>query len=165
MSQIVIMNGSAGVGKTTLSRTLAKDYTSSIVIHGDDLKNFIVNHPDGMEKRLTYKNAAILAQSYIQSGFEIVIIDFVFERPEQVTHFKSFITDDIPVHVFTLWAELPIAILREHNRTGREALGMQVTHSHQAITKHIDQLGHKIDTSHKSIADIMHDIKSAMSAE
>ena len=162
MSQIIIINESAGVGKTTLSRELAKDYSSSIVIHGDDLKNFIINHPQGIEKRLTYKNAAILAQSYIQSGFEVVIVDFVFEHPDQITHFKSFIADEIPVHVFTLWAELPIAILREHNRTGREALGMQVTHSHQAITKHIDHLGHKIDTSHKSIAEIIHNIKSAI---
>ena len=88
--QIVILNGPAGVGKTTIGRELAATIQNGVCIHGDDLRNFIVSHQsDSVESGLGYKNAATVALNFITGGYELVVVDYVFEHPRHVERFMN----------------------------------------------------------------------------
>lgn len=84
--RIPLLNGPAGVGKTTVGQRLAGAVPNGVCIHGDDLKNFVVSRQDGtVASGLSYVGGAALAEVYLGAGFDLVVFEFVFEKPEHVT--------------------------------------------------------------------------------
>jgi ABC-type transport system involved in cytochrome c biogenesis ATPase subunit len=58
MGQVVVLNGPAGVGKTTVGRRLAGTARNGACVHGDDLKRFVVaREPGTVEQGLSYVGA------------------------------------------------------------------------------------------------------------
>jgi MoxR-like ATPase len=46
---VVLLNGPAGVGKTTVGRRLAASARNGVCVHGDDLRRFVVTRePDAV---------------------------------------------------------------------------------------------------------------------
>lgn len=57
--RVVLLNGPAGAGKTTVGRRLAATARNGICVHGDDLERFVVTRdPSTIEDGLTYVGAA-----------------------------------------------------------------------------------------------------------
>ena len=64
MARMIILNGPAAAGKTTISQKLAKYDENSVVVHSDDIKNFIKSKSNhSLEEKLGYKHGAWLSSS------------------------------------------------------------------------------------------------------
>ncbi|MGE6781707.1 AAA family ATPase [Ensifer adhaerens] len=145
MAQVVIINGPAGVGKSTVSRILANRWDGTINISGDALRHFApANARDHLGAGSTYRAGAALVASYVEIGARRILFDYVFERPENIILFRSHLPLNVSVHVFTLWAPLETVVHREANREGRAPMGDAVATTFGAIQKNLKALGRVI---------------------
>lgn len=154
-SRVILLNGPAGVGKTTVGTALASLVNNGACIHGDHLKSFIVSQVEGkVEGGLGYKNGAAVATNFITAGYELVVFEYVFEKPTHVARFLEFFQPKVPVHLFTLWAPLKVIIEREQARQNRSPLNKRVVECYKTIERNLDQLGHRIDNTGAQPIDI-----------
>ncbi|NRQ17714.1 hypothetical protein [Ensifer sesbaniae] len=142
MSHVIVINGPAGVGETTVSRVLARRHPGAINIAGDALRHFA---PENVRHSLrpgsTYRASAALATAYLTMGASKVPFEYVFDDAEKLDLFCSGLPDKAPVSVFTLWAPIDRVIDREANRIERERLGDMVLRICQAIERNLHLLG------------------------
>jgi chloramphenicol 3-O-phosphotransferase len=157
--RVVILNGPAGVGKTTTARLLASMVPNGACVHGDALKDFVVSRQDGAVRQgLGFLNGASIVTNFVEGGYDLVVFDFVFEKPHGVDVFRSGYLGTAPVHLFTLWADLDRVIDRERSRPGRERLGQRVTDCYRTMEQHLGSLGAVIDTSEISPRQVVDEI-------
>jgi len=157
---IVVINGPPGVGKTTVSKALAKLRPGTVCIHGDQLRAFA---PEDARTHLgggsTYRAAATLACAYLEMGATRVIFDYCFLRPRHLHYFTERVPPDVPVHAFTLWAALTTVQDREQGRDARTPLGEAVEECHREIEEHLAELGTKVDAESEApdvVAELIH---------
>jgi len=159
--RLIILNGPAGVGKTTVGTELAKRNANGVCIHGDDLKRFIKTRTSPqIETGLAYKNGAMLAANYLFAGYNLVVFEFVFENSMQITRFLDSFKYDCPVYLFTLWASYDEIFCREAARTNREKLGTRVAECYNVMLENLPQLGTVIDTEKSTPVQIAENIIS-----
>lgn len=145
--QVIILNGPAGVGKSTVGRALAALAPNGVCIHGDDLRAFIVTRQPGVTASgTTYTIGATVAAGYLAAGYERVVFEFVFEQPQFVTRFRDAFAATgaaAPVSLYTLWASLDVTMEREATRTYRDriggTLGERVAECHRTMAAHLDE--------------------------
>jgi hypothetical protein len=156
---VIVLNGPAGVGKTTTARALAATADNGACIHGDQLRDFVVARKAGtVQQGLGYRNGATVAANFIAGGYELVVFEYVFEKPGAIDHFTSAYCSQAPVFFFTLWASLTAVCDREHGRPGRDPLGQRVMACWREIDRHLDRLGHVIDTEGRSVEEVVAEI-------
>ena len=144
--RVVLLNGPAGVGKTTAGRRLAATARNGICVHGDNLKRFIVSRDsDTVQGGLSYVGGAALADVFLDAGYELVVFEFVFTRRRHIERFLSALRSDVPVHLLTLWAPLATVAARAAARPGRERLGARVAECWHELAAHRDELGVLVD--------------------
>jgi predicted ABC-type ATPase len=142
----VIVNGPAGVGKTTVGRLLAARAANGACISGDALANFIVTRADGaVATGLGYENGAVIAANFIRAGYGLVVFEYCFESPATVRRFLDAYEATAPVSLFTLWAPLGVVAERERCRVGRPPLGDRVTACYRSMESNLADLGHVVD--------------------
>lgn len=154
--RVVVLNGPAGVGKTRIGRLLAGRAENGVCIHGDSLADFIVSRvPGTVEPGLGYANGALLAASYIQAGYDLVVFEYCFEHPRHVRRFIDAYHGSAPASVFTLWAPLKVVQERELVRTGRRRLGARVEECYRSMEANLAELGETVqnDGSPEEIAE------------
>jgi thymidylate kinase len=144
--RVVLLNGPAGVGKTTAGRLLAATARNGVCVHGDDLKHFIVSRdPDAVEGGLSHVGRAAMADVFLDAGYDLVVFEFIFTRRRHVERFLRALRSDVPVHLLTLWASLATVAAREAVRPNRERLAARVAECWQEVAAHLDELGVVID--------------------
>lgn len=77
MKKLYLITGPAGVGKSTISRSLAEKLSKSVLIEGDDVYHFVTggyispwkpgNHMD-----LFWKNSISLIRNSLENGYDVV---------------------------------------------------------------------------------------------
>ena len=104
-SAIVVVSGTQGAGKTTVSGILARRFARGVHVSGDAMQLMIVSGrewPDadsvtadarevtgaaGAQLRLRLHNACLLARSFFEAGFTVVIDDIVVgTRLDELLH-------------------------------------------------------------------------------
>ncbi len=158
MRQVIILNGPAGVGKTSVGKLLAQKSENSVCISGDALKNFIVRKTSAVTGRLGYKNGASLIRNYLDAGYELVIFEYIFPSKEQIDYFFEVLKVDVPVFLYTLWAPLAVVKQREAARIERASLGERVTACHQELAANLHDLGPIIDTDQLTLEEVVEKI-------
>jgi predicted ABC-type ATPase len=144
--RVVILNGPAGVGKSTVGRLLAGRVANGVCIEGDALAGFVVNRsPGSVQQGLGYENGATIAANYIRGGYDLVVFEYCFEERRHVERFLDAYTAPAPVFLFTLWAPLAVVEERERARAGRSRLGERVAACHRAMEQRLDELGDVIE--------------------
>jgi predicted kinase len=145
-ARVVLLNGPAGVGKTTIGRRLAATARNGVCIHGDELKRFVVaREPGAVEQGLSYVGAAALADVNLAAGYELVVFEYVFERRAHAKRFLRALRSDVPVALLTLWAPLEVVAAREAARPGRDRLGERVAACWHALAANRHELGVVVD--------------------
>jgi ABC-type cobalamin/Fe3+-siderophores transport system ATPase subunit len=158
---VILLNGPAGVGKTTIGRCLAGLSPDGVCIHGDTLREFVVTRTSThILSGMAYVNGATLAANYLRAGYQRVVFEFVFEHPRHVERFLAAFDASTPVFLFTLWAPLPTILQRERSRTNREPLGERVGECYRALEQELDQLGTVVPNETESPDEIAQRIES-----
>ncbi len=120
--RVVILNGPAGVGKTTVGHLLAERVANGVCIEGDALAAFVVTRAPGA----------------VHAGL-------CFQERRHVQRFLDAYTAPAPVFLFTLWAPLAVVAEREAARNGRSPLGERVAACHRAMEAGLGELGDVIE--------------------
>lgn len=145
-SRVVVLNGPAGVGKTTVARLLAARAANGVCIHGDALAGFIVSRRDGdVRLGLGYESGGLLASNYVDAGYDLVVFEYCFERGDHIQRFLSFYTGAATVSVFTLWAPLEVVQQREAQRSGRRRLEDRVRECYETMAANLSDLGEAVE--------------------
>ena len=145
-SRIVVLNGPAGVGKTTTGRLLAGRVRNGACVHGDDLATFIIRRVEGeVALGLGYVNGATVASNFVEAGYDLVVFEYCFEREGDVARFLDACTCSADVFMFTLWAPLAIVQEREASRPDRAPLRGRVIDCYETMGGGLGRLGQVVD--------------------
>ncbi|NRP90716.1 hypothetical protein GFPCMMHI_06643 [Ensifer adhaerens] len=148
MAHIIVINGPAGVGKTTLCKHLANSFPGTVDISGDAVRDFSpIDAKDWLGPRSTYRASAALISSYLEMGARRVLLDYIFETHDSFEWFCSLLPTTTPIHLFTIWAPLDTVVAREASRPGRERLGDRVLQTYQALQRNLPFLGEIIENN------------------
>ena len=145
---VLLLNGPAGVGKTTVGTRLAATVANGACLHGDDLKHFVVTRAPGtVDQGLSYVGGAKLADVFLEAGYDLVVFEFVFLRGAHIAQFMRSLQTESPVHLVTLWAPLATVSARDAARPKAERLGAAVAECWNEMAEHLGELGTILDAS------------------
>lgn len=134
-------------------------------VHGDELRNFIVaRQPKTVRSRTTYRAAARVAAVFIESGYDLVVVDYVFRDMNHLAEFQQELRLDVPLFCFVLWAPLAVVEERERTRLRRKRLGKVVSETYATIQANIDSLGWLIQTQDRPVLEVVAEVAAAVEA-
>jgi predicted kinase len=144
---VLLINGPAGVGKSSIAPRIARRAANAACIAGDDLKRFVVNRaePPTVDLGLTYVGAAALTDVFLTAGYDLVVVDFIFGHPRHVRRYSEALEARVQILALTLWAPLDVVQRRhrQRNRPGQDRDG--ASRSWHALAAHLDELGVVVD--------------------
>ena len=96
MPNLYIITGPAGVGKSTISKELAKSYNKSALIEGDDIYHqviggFVQAWKEGNHLKTFWKVCVNIIKTYLEDGFDVVFNYIV--TPENLELIKTAFKD------------------------------------------------------------------------
>ncbi len=160
MPRVFVVSGTQGAGKTTVSAELARRFRRGVHVGGDILQKMIVSGcawPDagivtrespvvtgeaGDQLRLRLRNACLLARSFYEHGFTVVVDDIVFG--ERLTDLIEQL-GDLPLHFVMLVPDL--ASVRARERTRGSNLWTEWEWLSESITSSEPHVGLWLDSS------------------
>lgn len=145
---MVIINGPAGVGKTTVSFKLAEMLPGTINISGDAIRWFApLDVGQYLGPGSTYRAGASLTSAYLRMGAPRIIFDYVFDAAEKISRFCRWLPPDTPIYLFTIWAPIEVVIERVATREGREPLGDLTIQTYREVERNLRFLGCKVQNT------------------
>ena len=164
---IVILNGSVGVGKTTVAWALSQSFGKSVMLDGDYIGAV---HPfriyDDARVSHLYRTLAYLIRFHQKHGYTNFVINYVFETPESLAELVSYLRPlDGDVHTFWLTCsavEQRRRILKR--KTDQWAWELERFAELNSILEAASQrgdIGTRMDTTNKAIAEVVGAIRKA----
>lgn len=154
---VLIINGPAGAGKSTVSRAICARLTRAAHVEVDRLRHMVVSgfaspvpgQSDPTEARhqldLGHANAAALARNFAESGFTAVI-DTVMEEPEELDILLAGLAG-LEVSLFTLLPNAGALRERDQSRPAPFVVGERAEQLRRIIAANGDVRGLRLDTS------------------
>ena len=96
---------------------------------------------------LAFVGAAALTDVFLDAGYELVVVDFVFEHHRHIRRYADALASAVPIIAVTLWAPLDIVERRHAERPGPPLSADSAERSWNAMAAQLDQLGAVIDAS------------------
>lgn len=162
---LIIINGTVGVGKTSIAKCLADEIENALSIEGDSLGFAPPDHTDeSFQNDYGLKVGIDLISKFRKNGTKVIIFDRFFENPKKLDWFISQV--GLKCHVFYLLAneeELSNRIRkRARQRAESEILDSKRVHRNQESMKN---RGVEIDTNGKSPAVVTKEIMKLIFAD
>ncbi|WP_058308218.1 AAA family ATPase [Gracilibacillus massiliensis] len=126
-NNVYIISGPAGVGKSTISHQLVKQFYQSAYISGDDISHMHVNgrqKPWESQEEITliWSNILSLTKNFLLFNNDVVIDYVTF--PSEANWLKENLTDmNVTVHYVVLWANQDILLKRDALRIPEHQMG------------------------------------------
>jgi chloramphenicol 3-O-phosphotransferase len=119
---IIIINGSLGVGKSSVANELHWKFDRSVHLDGDHIGDV---HPfeiyDNARLDHLYRTLALLIGFHRQNGYHNVVINYVFESPDSLQALIDLFSPlDPSVHVYWLTCDEKEQARRVQGRNRRE---------------------------------------------
>ena len=156
MKKLIIINGPMGVGKTTVSKNLFNSLKPSILLDGDwcwNMNPFLVNDEN---KKMVMNNIKYLLKNYLNnSNFEYIIFCWVIPEEEILNEILSDLPNNYELHKFTLTCDSDSLKYRLLNDTNRQISQETIDNSLSYIPKYNLMDTTKIDSTDKSISQIV----------
>jgi hypothetical protein len=148
MQKLIIINGTMGIGKTTVAKLVFTQLPCSAYLDGDEvwhINPFVVTDAT---KALVERNITSVLRGYLDAGYEHVILSWVMYRQEIIDVIVKPLADLQPhVSVFTLVADEATAVQRVLERDGpaRDPEGVLMR-----LRESLKLDSTKIDTTHRT---------------
>ncbi len=158
---IVVLNGSVGVGKTSVAWALDECFDTSVMLDGDYLGAV---HPfrlyDAARVTYLYQTLAHLVSFHQKHGYTNFVVNYVFESPESLSELVGYLRPtDGDIRTFWLMCsedEQRRRILER--KTDQWAWELErfteLNAILEAASEHGD-IGARVDTTDKSVAEIV----------
>lgn len=158
--KLLVVNGPAGVGKTTVAALLADANSGSAHVRGDDLKGFVVSKSDEARAGVTYRNGALVCSELLDSGYSFVVFDFVFNSGNHVRDFWGVVRPAVSfdAHFVTLWASEESLAARRRNRIEDARYLTLMGASRQAMSRQLAELEPVVITDNLTPQDVANTI-------
>ena len=164
---IVILNGSVGVGKTTVAWALNESFDKSVMLDGDYIGAV---HPfriyDDARVTYLYKTLAHLTAFHQKHGYTNFVINYVFESSESLAELVGYLRPlDGDIYKFWLTCsedEQRRRILKR--KTDQWAWELERFAELNSILEAASQrgdIGTRMDTTNKAIAEVVGAIRKA----
>ena len=114
---LVVLRGPAGVGKTTLAKSVQATAAQRVATIDTDLFNWEIV-PGEPDKALVYRNLVMLAESYLRSHYSVIISGLILSSEEAgaMQKLRRFATGRGVIFLdFYCWASREVVV--ERNRT------------------------------------------------
>lgn len=151
---IIILNGSCGVGKSTVAQVIASKLERSVHIRGDDLRNLVFDAKINEEQNmLVDRNVLSLVRNYNKSNYCNIIIDNVYENKQHLETLTEEIRKIDPcIYVFRLYVSLEENIKRNAGRKKESIMEeSRVRELYEVFRGQGDSVGKVIDSSKLSV--------------
>lgn len=158
MTEIWIINGIPGVGKSATAHALAAHHGRGVHIEGDKLQELIVSgsvapggQPFEEEKRqihLNVRNQCLLARSFAGENF-IPVLDYVVVNRARVEEYHQHLIG-LSLHLVTLAPGVFVALERDRRRP-EKTVAATWTHLDEMIRAELSGVGLWIDNSTLSV--------------
>lgn len=121
MPKLIIVNGAPSVGKSAVANLVFPQLPNSAFLDGDDVWRINPSEVTEQTKAIVEKNIPFVLRSYLEAGYEYVLLAWVMHRQEIIDRVVGELSDlDFELHVFTLVAEERVLQDRWRRRTGSE---------------------------------------------
>lgn len=107
--RVVILTGPPGAGKDTVAKALARSLERCVVVETDKLREMVISpyhrpwegEEGKQQHRLGAQNASLVAKSFLEHGFAVVITDTISNSTAELykrslPNFKPFIIQLLP---------------------------------------------------------------------
>ena len=160
MSKLIIINGAPGIGKSTAAKIVFGRLMNSALLDGDDVWRINPFEVNDRTRAIVEKNIPFVLRSYIEAGYEYVILAWVMHRQQIIDLILNPLRDlDLDVHVFTLVADDKSAVERCLSRDGK-ARDTEVVMSRLRQSRELNTT--KLDTTHLEPSEVAETILSSL---
>ncbi len=157
---IIIINGSVGVGKTSISWDLQKKFNKSIMLDGDYIGAvYPFEIYDNKRIEYLYETFSHLIKFHYSNGYSNFIINYVFESEKSLISLTERLKKIIP-EIYCFWLtcsnEVQEKRIKKRNTEGAswELKRFIELNNIQKLASEKGFIGNKIDTSLSSIEEI-----------
>jgi len=157
---IIIINGSLGVGKTSVADQLHYKFDKSIHLDGDAIGDV---HPfdiyDDARISHLYRTLELLVEFHQKNGYHNFVINYVFESPESLQDLLDLLRPlDPSIHTYWLTCDVEEQVKRIRNRK-RDELDWELNRFvelQQIQAKAAQQgfIGKRVDTTRLTSAEV-----------
>ena len=146
-SEIIIITGTPGSGKSTVAKELLQRYEFGFHIPIDDLREWVVSgiaHPlpewtseTTRQFDLGYQAAAHLAGLYARAGFAVAIDQVIY--PGDVRKYFGSLSSEFTIHKIFLQPNVEVALERNASRKNKDFDTTFLNEPIQTIYKSLDE--------------------------
>jgi predicted ABC-type ATPase len=147
---IYIISGPCGVGKSTITKGLARNFEKAVLVEGDLISAMFVGQVPPWEEKLAivWQNLSSLTKNFLLNGYDVVI-DYVVEN--ELEWFCRELQQtglDITLHYYVLRADPEVLVERITKRGDTEMIPRSLELLYQLENKK-ENAPHLYDTTNK----------------
>lgn len=156
--KLIVINGTMGVGKSTISTALKNELENSVMLDGDWCWMMNPWNITEENKKMVEQNIIFLLNSFLNNpSFQYVIFTWVLHKEEILNSILEKINDDnFKLYFYSLMCNKNELIKRMKNNNRTE---INIENAVERIPLYLAQKSIKIDTTNKDIMTIVKEIK------